>query len=73
MTRTGSPPDGGGRLHVSDDSGSLTGPITIPRTGGWQAWTTLSVPIALTAGPQTLTVAFDAPGFNLQYLDVATE
>ena len=31
------------------------------------------VPIALAAGQQTLGVVFDSPGFNLQYLDVATQ
>jgi len=66
-------PDGGGTLHVSDGTNSLTGPVSVPRTGGWQAWTTISVPLALAAGQQTLVVAFDAPGFNLQYLDVATQ
>jgi len=66
-------PDGGGTLHLSDGTNDLTGTVLVPRTGAWQAWTTISVPVALPAGQQTLTVAFDSPGFNLHYLDVATE
>jgi len=65
-------PEGGGTLRLSDGTG-FAGPVTVPRTGGWQAWTTIAVPMTLAAGPQTLGIVFDSPGFNLQYLDVATE
>jgi len=66
-------PEGGGTLHLSDGTTPLTGSLAVPQTGGWQSWTTISVPIALAAGPQAIVVTFDTAGFNLQYLDVATQ
>ena len=51
----------------------VTGSVAVPRTGGWQAWTTISVPVSLVAGQQALTLAFDAPGFNVRYVDVAAQ
>jgi hypothetical protein len=45
--------------------GSVTGVIAIPNSGGWQNWNTVSAPITLAAGDQTLRVAFDVGGFNL--------
>jgi endonuclease/exonuclease/phosphatase family metal-dependent hydrolase len=46
--------------------------ITIPATGGWQTWTTVTVPVALSAGPQVMTVMFDTAGTNLQSVTVAS-
>ena len=66
-------PDGGGTLHLSDGTGQLTGALTVPRTGSWQAWSTIAAPITLAAGSQSIFVAFDSAGFNLQYLDVASQ
>lgn len=50
----------GGRLHVEFDGVDKTGPLTIPNTGGWQSWTTLSVPVTLAAGPQRVRLMVDA-------------
>ncbi len=66
-------PDGGGVLHVDAGRTDVTGSVAVPRTGGWQAWTTISVPVSLVAGQQALTLAFDAPGFNVRYVDVAAQ
>jgi len=66
-------PEGGGALHLSDGTNQLTGSLSVPATGGWQSWATIAVPIRLAAGPQTILVAFDSAGFNLQYLDFATQ
>lgn len=64
-------PDGGGTMHVNAGSTPLTGSVAVPRTGGWQTWTTVTVPVNLAAGTQSLTTVFDSGGFNLRYLDVA--
>ncbi|HUR36011.1 MAG TPA: carbohydrate-binding protein [Vicinamibacterales bacterium] len=64
-------PGGGGALHVIAGGVNLTGTRTVPQTGGWQAWTTLTVPVTLAAGVQSLRVEFESAGFNLRYLDVS--
>jgi hypothetical protein len=50
----------GGRLHVEFNGADKTGPMTIPNTGGWQAWTTISAPVTLAAGTQQMRVVIDA-------------
>jgi len=40
----------------------VTGAMTIPATGDWQTWTTLSRVVTLAAGPQMARVVFDAAG-----------
>jgi hypothetical protein len=60
-------------LHVANSAGtSLTGPVTVPATGGWQNWTTVTASVTLPAGVQTLTVDQDNPGWNIHYLQFAT-
>src|SRR5579863_215997 len=59
-------------LHVANAAGtSLTGPVTVPATGGWQNWTTVTASVTLPAGVQTLTVDQDNPGWNIHYLAFA--
>ncbi|HUX61635.1 MAG TPA: cellulase family glycosylhydrolase [Ignavibacteriaceae bacterium] len=61
----------GGKLIMNLD-GNLISPypyISIPVTGGWQTWQTLTLQnIQLPAGTHTLQVQFLAGGFNLNYL-----
>jgi hypothetical protein len=63
-------PGGGGTLHVASGSTSVSGSIAVPATGGWQSWTTVSVPVTLAAGRQPLTLVFDSGGYNVEYVDV---
>jgi len=59
-------------LHVANAAGtSLTGPVTVPATGGYQNWTTVTASVTLPAGVQTLTVDQDNPGWNIHYLAFA--
>ncbi|HXL20166.1 MAG TPA: carbohydrate-binding protein, partial [Streptosporangiaceae bacterium] len=59
-------------LHIADSSGaSLTGAVNAPATGGWQAWTTVTVSVTLPAGQQTLTIYQDNAGWNIHYLSLA--
>ena len=68
----------GGTFHVEANQKDVTGPLTIPNTGGWQAWRTLSkTGVALSAGIQVLRVVIDAAGAtgvvgNLNYLQVTS-
>src|SRR5262249_50708468 len=43
----------------------------VPNTGGWQNWSTVSVPVTLAAGQQVMKVVFDTGGFNLGSIAVA--
>src|SRR2546430_16500852 len=52
----------GGTFHVEFGGKDVTGPLTIPNTGGWQTWTTVSTPVALSAGPQIMRLVFGAVG-----------
>jgi hypothetical protein len=54
-------------FHLANSSGtSLGGNVNLPATTNWQTWTTVTV--TLTAGQQTLTLAQDHGGWNINYL-----
>ena len=55
-------PGAGGTFHIEVAGQSLSGALTIPNTGGWQTWTTVSKWVTLSAGRQVLRVVFDASG-----------
>jgi hypothetical protein len=61
----------GGALHVGFNGPSnVWKSVQVPVTGGWQKWTTVTVPVSLGAGMQQLTLLFDTGGFNLHQIDV---
>jgi hypothetical protein len=54
-------------FHIADASGNnLSGAVSIPATGDWQAWTTVTATMRLAAGQQTLAVDQDNGGWNLR-------
>jgi len=56
----------GGTFHLADLSGTnLTGPVTVPATGGWGVWTTVNLNVNLPAGNQTLQLVQDSGGYSL--------
>ena len=50
----------GGRieLRLGSTSGTLVGTCTVPGTGGWQAWTTVTCPVSGATGTQDLYFRF---------------
>ncbi len=57
-----------GFMHLEVDGVNVTGTITIPSTGGFQTWSTVSIPgISLTAGVHQIRVYFEI-GFNINWL-----
>jgi glucose/arabinose dehydrogenase/PKD repeat protein len=66
----------GGTFHIEIGGIDRTGPLSIPDTGGWQNWTTVTAPIGqLAAGPQTWRLVIDALGpdsvvGNINYFEV---
>jgi endonuclease/exonuclease/phosphatase family metal-dependent hydrolase len=55
----------GARLNVQFGGTNKTGSVTIPATGGWQSWTTVSTTVNLSAGVQVMRVAFETGGVNI--------
>ncbi|MFG2819144.1 carbohydrate-binding protein [Kitasatospora sp. NPDC048365] len=67
--RVAAPAAAAGALHLADASGAdLSGPVTVPATGGWQTWTTVTTTVVLPAGRQVLTLNQDNGGWNLNQL-----
>lgn len=67
----------GGTFHVEFDGVDKTGTMVVPNTGGWQAWTTITRTVSLTAGTQVMRVVLDAPGStgifgNLNHLSITS-
>jgi hypothetical protein len=60
-------------LHLTNTSGDdLTGTENIPATGSSQTWTTITDTVTLPAGQQTLVLDQDNPGWNINYLTIAS-
>ena len=63
----------GGTFHVELAGIDVTGPLTIPNTGGWQAWTNVTATVTLAAGVQSMRIVVDRAGptgivGNLNYI-----
>jgi glucose/arabinose dehydrogenase/PKD repeat protein len=53
-------PISGGRFHYEVDNVDVTGPVSVPATGAWQAYQTVSVPgIYLSPGTHTVRFSLD--------------
>jgi hypothetical protein len=62
---------GGASMHVGFNKASnVWKGVTIPITGGWQNWTTVSFTASLGAGTQQMTLMFDTLGINIESVDV---
>jgi hypothetical protein len=67
----------GGTFHIEVNGVDVTGPLTVPNTGGWQSWTTLRrTGVDLSAGQQVWRLVMDANGTtgavgNINYIGVA--
>jgi endoglucanase Acf2 len=62
---------GGGSLHIEFNGIDMTGPVSVPVTGGWQFWQEMSIPdVYLEAGEQIMHVGFHVGQFSLNWIDV---
>ena len=53
-------PGAGGTFHIEVNGVDKTGPLSVPDTGGWQAWTTIrKTGVSLSAGSQVLRLVMD--------------
>ncbi|MEV0794606.1 carbohydrate-binding protein [Kribbella sp. NPDC050459] len=58
-------------ISIRDANGTVLAKVTVPDTGGWGNYQSISAPIALPAGDQQITVYCETGGFNLDYLRLA--
>jgi beta-glucanase (GH16 family) len=57
-----------GQIYLQRNGATLA-TTTVPVTGGWQNWTTVSSTVSLTAGTQTLRLLAGASGFNVNWIN----
>lgn len=58
-------PAAGGKFHLEVDGVNVTGSLSVPNTGNWQTWQTVTKEgVFLTAGRHVLRVALDAAASN---------
>jgi len=60
---------GGARLSLDLNAGSIQlGQVTVPATGGWQSWTTVSHTVTINAGTYAVGVFAPVGGWNLNWI-----
>jgi endonuclease/exonuclease/phosphatase family metal-dependent hydrolase len=52
----------GGTFHLEANDVNVTGALSVPNTGGWQNWQSVSKTITLNAGQQILRLVMDSSG-----------
>ncbi|MCE7058535.1 carbohydrate-binding protein [Dyadobacter sp. CY343] len=62
---------GDGLIEVKDGSGPSLGQVSIPRTGGWQNYITVSTTATLTAGSNIIRLQATRGAFNFDWFEVA--
>ncbi|MDW3646158.1 MAG: carbohydrate-binding protein [Bacteroidia bacterium] len=62
--------NGGGPLHLMIEDADLSSRKTVPGTGSWQGWTSITFnDVVLDQGPQKVRVFADSEGFNFSSLE----
>ncbi len=63
----------GKTFHIELNGTNVSGTITVPNTGAWQNWQTVTINnISLTAGQKILKIAMDSGDFNLNFITFST-
>lgn len=66
-------PNGSGQVILGRDGVDKSPTLSIPNTGAWQNWTTITTTAILEAGPQNLTVYAKTGGWNLNWWSISTK
>jgi hypothetical protein len=65
--------NGGGSLRLERTGGGLVyGSVSIPQTGSWQGWTTVSHSVQLSAGEQDIALVGAIGGFNVNWFSFSS-
>lgn len=59
----------GGVFHLESDGADISGPITVPNTGGWQNWQDIARVVYLGSGTHVLRLAMDSPNCASSIVD----
>jgi endoglucanase len=63
-------PSATGKLYLENENGQISEPITLPSTGGYATWGTVTLTdVLLNQGTNKVKVYFENGNFNLNYLD----
>ncbi|MFA0963651.1 carbohydrate-binding protein [Roseivirga sp. BDSF3-8] len=66
-------PNNGGAIQLERAGGSTVyGQVSVPNTGGWQNWTTVSHTVNLSAGQQQLAIYIPTAGYNINWLRISS-
>lgn len=60
---------GNGNIEIRNAQGTVLGSVSIPQTGGWQSWTTVSTKAVLPAGTQTIRLFAKAGLYNINWFE----
>ena len=66
-----SSPYSNSQVNVAFDKSGISQTLTVPNSGGWQAWRTVEFNAYLSSGQQVLTLKFPTGGFNIHRVEVA--
>ncbi len=61
---------GNGLIEFKNAAGAVLGQVAVPRTYGWQTWTTVSMTVNLPTGGQVLRIYANRGDFNLNWFEV---
>jgi len=65
-------PNATGVIQLEKAGGSpVYGKVTVPNTGGWQNWQTVSHSVSLPAGQQQLAIAVPTGGYNVNWIKLS--
>ncbi|MBN2484950.1 MAG: family 43 glycosylhydrolase [Bacteroidales bacterium] len=61
--------NGGGTIQLERAGGNpVYGSVAVPKTSGWQNWTTIKHNVSLSAGQQQIAIYVPAGGYNINWL-----
>jgi endoglucanase len=60
----------GGQLQIKNSAGTVLATVSIPNTGDWQNWQTVSASLTLPQGTQTIRVYSASNGWNFNWMDI---
>ena len=58
-----------GQIQLKNSGGTVLATTSVPNTGGWQNWQTVTATVSLSSGNQTLQVYASGGGWNLNWMN----
>ncbi|MGY3795537.1 glycoside hydrolase family 19 protein [Aquimarina sp. 433] len=58
----------GKQFHLEINNENISGIVTVPNTGGWQNWQTVSTRVSLNQGKQILRLVMDSDDLNINHM-----